>query len=113
MQGAGGSRFKSAIRSVRDATRAAATARKGRGTGRRGRYKAIACRFLLQGQRPHGRSTRRGRAAEVGMRICSLVTVSFEGRQLTGRVNRITKRATVLGADPDGVPYSDGLKYRT
>jgi hypothetical protein len=30
-----------------------------------------------------------------------------------GRVNRITKRATVLVEDPDGVKYSNGLRYRT
>jgi hypothetical protein len=41
------------------------------------------------------------------------VTFNFEGRKLTGRVNRIAKRATVLVADPDGVSYSDGLRYRT
>src|SRR5579863_405353 len=33
--------------------------------------------------------------------------------QLTGRVNRVTKRATVLVTDPDGKLYSDGLRYRT
>ena len=41
------------------------------------------------------------------------MTFNFEGRQLTGRVNRITKRATVLVMDPDGEPYSDGSRYRT
>jgi hypothetical protein len=36
----------------------------------------------------------------------------FEGRCLTGRVNQITKRASVLVEDGDGVRYSDGLWYR-
>jgi hypothetical protein len=37
----------------------------------------------------------------------------FEGRRLTGRVNRITKRATVLVEDSEGQKYSDGLRYKT
>ncbi len=28
-------------------------------------------------------------------------------------MNRITKRATVLVEDPDGMKFSDGLRYRT
>jgi hypothetical protein len=77
------------------------------------RFQAIAARFFLHRAHTHNLITRRERAAEVGIRIGSHVTFIFEGRQLTGRVNRITKRATVLVADPDGVSYSDGLKYRT
>jgi hypothetical protein len=41
------------------------------------------------------------------------VTFNFERPRLTGRVNRITKRASVLVAEPDVVSYSDGLRYRT
>jgi hypothetical protein len=42
-------------------------------------------------------------------------TVSFEhqGRQLSGMVNRITKRATILVSDPNGQPYDDGKRYQT
>jgi len=40
------------------------------------------------------------------------VTFSIEGRQLTGHVNRITKRATVLVANPNGTMYCDGRKYQ-
>ena len=42
-------------------------------------------------------------------------TVSFEhhGHQLTGMINRITKRATILVADPNGVQYDDGKNYLT
>lgn len=40
------------------------------------------------------------------------VTFSFENRKLIGRVNRITKRATVLVPDPHGTRYSDGRHYR-
>ncbi len=40
-------------------------------------------------------------------------TVCFEvgGRSLTGIINRITKRATVLVADPKGTKYTDGKRY--
>ena len=40
------------------------------------------------------------------MRCCAV-----PGR-LAGRVNRITKRATVLVEDIGGQPYSDGLRYK-
>jgi hypothetical protein len=41
--------------------------------------------------------------------------VSFwhEGIRRVGRVNRITRRATVLVEDPSGEPYSDGRRYQT
>ena len=57
--------------------------------------------------------TRRERAAEAGIRIGSRVSFIFEGQELTGRVNRITKRATVLVQDPEGSPFSDGSWYKT
>lgn len=77
------------------------------------RFHDIAARFFLHRAHTHDLITRRERAAEFGIRTGSLVSFHFEGRQLMGRVNRITKRATVLVADPDGVSYSDGLRYRT
>lgn len=46
-----------------------------------------------------------------GIRTGSRVQFSFEGRRLTGIVNRVTKRATVLVEDPRGQPYSDGKRY--
>ena len=39
------------------------------------------------------------------------VRVSFEGKTLTGVINRINARATVLVEDPRGARYSDGKKY--
>ena len=77
------------------------------------RFQDIAARLFLHRSHTHSLITRRERAAELGIRMGSLVTFNFEGRQLTGRVNRITKRATVLVVDPDGESYSDGLRYRT
>ena len=45
--------------------------------------------------------------------ITSGVKVSFtiDGRALTGVVNRVTKRATVLVEDDEGRLYSDSKKY--
>ena len=41
------------------------------------------------------------------------VSFDFQGRSLRGWVNRITKRASVLVADPSGVLHSDGRVYKT
>lgn len=75
------------------------------------RFQDIAARFFLHQSHTHALITRRERAAEAGIRIGSLVAFRFEGRDLTGRVNRITKRATVLVPDPRGTSYSDGSMY--
>jgi hypothetical protein len=76
-----------------------------------GRFQDIAGRCFLHRAHTHNLITRRERAAESGIRVGSEVTFTFEGRHLTGRVNRITKRATVLVEDPKGAKYSDGLRY--
>ncbi len=60
----------------------------------------------------HELITRRERAAQQGILVGSLVTFADRGRPRTGRVNRITKRATVLVEDPLGQLYSDGKRYR-
>ncbi len=50
-------------------------------------------------------------AAEHGIRVGDRVQFDHEGRTYVGRVNRITRRATVLVADPNGPLYSDGKHY--
>jgi len=77
------------------------------------RFQCIATRFFLHRAHTHDLVTRYERAADSGIRVGSRVTFTFEGRQLTGRVNRITKRATVLVEAADGRQYSDGLRYRS
>jgi hypothetical protein len=77
------------------------------------RFQDIARRLFLHRAHTHQLVTRRERAAESGIRIGSRVVFLFEGRTLAGRVNRITKRATVLVEDPDGQKYSDGMRYKT
>ena len=42
-----------------------------------------------------------------------LVAFEHEGSERVGRVNRITKRATVLVEDAAGRPFSDGRRYLT
>ena len=42
-----------------------------------------------------------------------LVAFDFDGVTRVGKVNRITKRATVLVEDPAGRPFSDGRHYLT
>jgi hypothetical protein len=84
------------------------------GTDCRGaRFEDIARRFFLHEAHTHELITRRERAAEGGIRRGTRVTFPFAGRRLTGVVNRVTKRVTVLVEDPDGVPYSDGRRYKT
>jgi len=77
------------------------------------RFQDIAARLFLHQSHTHSLITRRARAEELGIQPGSRVTFSFEGRRLTGRVNRITKRATVLVEDAEGQEYSDGLRYKT
>jgi hypothetical protein len=77
------------------------------------RFQDIAARFFHHRAHTHNLITRKERAAKSGIRPGARVTFQFEGRRLTGRVNRITKRATVLVEDPEGRKYSDGLRYRS
>jgi hypothetical protein len=75
------------------------------------RFQDVARRLFLHRAHTHRLITRRERAAESGIRPGSRVAFVFEGQRLTGRVNRITQRATVLVEDPGGRRYSDGLHY--
>ncbi len=59
----------------------------------------------------HKLLTRRERAARAGIAVGSQVVFDYKGRRLVGKVNRITKRATVLVPHPAGQRYSDGLRY--
>ncbi len=77
----------------------------------RARFQHAASSWFLHSAHTHALITRRERAAEESIRVGSMVEFDFEGRRLTGRVNRITKRATVLVADPKGALYSSGERY--
>lgn len=76
-------------------------------------FQGIARRLFLHEAHTHDLITRRERAAVAGIRVGAKVTFNFEGKQHIGRVNRVTKRATVLVPDINGKPYSDGVRYQT
>jgi hypothetical protein len=76
------------------------------------RFQSIGGRFFLHRAHTHDLVTRRERASASGIRVGSRVTFLFEGLCLTGRVNRITERVSVLVEDREGMRYSDGLRYR-
>lgn len=77
----------------------------------RGRFQDIAQRLFLHRAHTHQLITRVERAASVGITVGSRVTFRHRGRRLEGRVNRVTKRATVLVEDPEGERFSDGGRY--
>jgi hypothetical protein len=77
------------------------------------RFQGIASRLFLHQTHTHELITRAERAAGAGIRVGSRVSFALAGARLTGRVNRVTRRATVLVPDPEGRRFSDGLRYRT
>jgi hypothetical protein len=77
------------------------------------RFQSIANRFFGHTEHRHQLITPRQRAfTEYGIRSGDTVSFRFEGRHYIGRVNRITKRATILVEDTRGPRYSDGKKYK-
>ena len=77
----------------------------------RDRFQGIAHRLFLHQAHTHELITPVQRAASVGITVGTRVTFQYGGRRLEGRVNRITKRATVLVEDPEGERWSDGRRY--
>lgn len=52
-------------------------------------------------------------AATFGVRVGDAVEFDMEGTPMRGRVNRITRRATVLVEHPSGTLFTDGRRYQT
>jgi hypothetical protein len=77
------------------------------------RFQNIARRHFLHESHTHELVTWRERAVQSGIVPGTEVSFVFEGRTLSGRVNRITKRATVLVEDQAGRLFSDGRRYTT
>ncbi len=77
----------------------------------RTRFQGIARRLFLHRAHTHQLITRSERAARDGIVVGSRVNFAFRGQPLTGRVNRITKRATVLVEDARAPRWSDGRRY--
>ena len=77
----------------------------------RTRFQDIASRLFLHRAHTHQLITRSERAAALGISVGTRVTFRYRGKRLQGRVNRVTKRATVLVEDPEGTRWSDGRRY--
>ena len=77
----------------------------------RNRFQSIAARLFGHRAHTHQLITRSERAAKLGFTVGARVKFHYRGRWLNGRVNRITKRATVLVDDPVGQLWSDGRRY--
>jgi len=76
------------------------------------RFQLIARNLFQHSASHHDLVTQREIAgAEYGIRVGDRVSFQFEGRRLTGIVNRITQRVTVLVEHPSGRPYTDGRRY--
>lgn len=77
------------------------------------RFRKLARHIFGHTDRHHALVTPREHAAVAhGLKVGSMVGFVFEGRRLTGRINRIHRRATVLVETPEGQPYSDGKSYQ-
>jgi len=75
------------------------------------RFQDIAFRLFRHRAHTHQLITRTERAAALGISVGTHVTFVYQGKRLQGRVNRVTKRATVLVDDPAGELWSDGRRY--
>ncbi|MEM9586497.1 MAG: hypothetical protein AAGA03_04385 [Planctomycetota bacterium] len=76
------------------------------------RFQSIARRYFDHTDYRHDLITQRERAArKFNVRVGDHVRFDFKGHVLKGRVNRITRRATILVPDPNGQRFSDGKHY--
>ncbi len=76
------------------------------------RFQSIASRYFAHTDYRHDLITQRERALlKFNIRVGDTVKFPYEGTVLTGRVNRITRRATILVASPKGERFSDGGRY--
>jgi hypothetical protein len=76
------------------------------------RFQSIAGRLFGHRQHTHQLITPRERAwTTLGLKLGDRVRFRVDGNWYEGRLNRITRRATVLVEDPGGARYSDGKRY--
>lgn len=77
------------------------------------RFHSIAHRLFGHTEHKHELVTQHERAAKkFNIRVGTMVSFQHEGKTYVGKVNRITRRATVLVADAEGQKYDDGKCYR-
>jgi hypothetical protein len=76
------------------------------------RFKMLAWNIFAHTQTTHDLVTQHERArTRFDVRVGDRVVFEHEGAPLTGVINRITRRATVLVESPAGQPYSNGKRY--
>lgn len=76
------------------------------------RFQSIAHSFFGHTDYQHHLITQRERAAaKFNIRIGDRVVFDGPDGRVVGKVNRITRRATILVEDPKGQPFSDGKRY--
>ena len=76
------------------------------------RFQSIALRYFDHTDYRHDLITQRERAAlKFDVRVGDHVRFPHDGRYLVGRVNRITRRATVLVPSASGEKFNDGERY--
>lgn len=77
------------------------------------RFQSIAKRYFLHTDYRHSLITQRERAAmRFNLRLGDQVRFKHDGKILEGRVNRITRRATVLVPSHRGELFCDGRRYQ-
>ncbi len=77
------------------------------------RFQGISHRLFAHTEHRHELVTQRERASKsFNIRLGDVVEFRVDNVRHLGRVNRITRRATVLVEDPKGVLYTDGRRYR-
>jgi hypothetical protein len=83
------------------------------GTCSQSRFQSIAHRYFGHTDYRHALITQRERAAmKFDIRVGDQVSFKYDNKLLTGRVNRITRRATILVPSADGERFSDGGRYQ-
>ena len=76
------------------------------------RFQSIARRYFLHTDYQHDLITQRERAArKFNIRVGDRVRFAHDGQYVFGRVNRITRRATILVPNSKGELFSDGERY--
>lgn len=76
------------------------------------RFQSIAQRYFAHTDYRHDLITQRERALHrFNIRVGDMVKFTHDGEALTGRVNRITRRATILVPHAKGELFSDGGRY--
>ncbi len=79
---------------------------------KRANFKGLAARLFAHTDVTHDLVTAHEQAeVQFSLKLGDRVAFQYEGARLTGILNRITRRATVLVPHPQGLRYTDGERY--